>query len=567
MQQFIKFLKFLLPYKKYIIENLISSFFITLLSLPLPLFSKFIFDEVIPNQNVSLLELILILSLIFTVFSSIIGIAKDYFSMGIAFEMGVDFRLRFYRHLQLLSFDFFNNHETGEILSRQADTQASLGGVIGLINGLFINICQLLIFPLILLLINWQLTLLSIIVLPFDIFGFHFVNKKIKTLSKELAEKDADINAKNYESIYGIKSIQSLGVEDKIFHKLKNLIQESIKLRLKLSIVQQSSSFVLGIVRAISTLVYSYVGWTNVINGTMSIGTFMAFSSYVGFFYTPLKDIIVMSQGIQVTLVHLNRFFEVYENQSFIKEREKPIRLDNVKGEIILNDVVFKYPNSDQVILNKVNLSIEPGIKLGITGPSGTGKTTLLYIIGRFYDPTGGTVYLDQINIKDIELKSLRKNISFFLQDSFIFYGTIKENITCFGEYDDDGLFQRAVKIAYVDEFVKKLPCGYDTLIGERGALLSQGQKQRIVLARIIMRNTPIIIMDEATNAIDEQSEDFIFDALDKIVRDKTFVFVTHRSSLLRKADRLLFLKNGNIIEKSNNDSYIKIGNKIERVL
>lgn len=335
-----------------------------------------------------------------------------------------------------------------------------------------------------------------------------------------------------------------------------------------MSIVQQSSSFVLGIIKAIFTLVYSYVGWTNVINGTMSIGTFMAFSSYVGFFYTPLKDIIVMSQGIQVTLVHINRFFEVYENQSFIKEREKPIILNKVKGEIILNDVVFKYPNNDQVILNKVNLSIEPGIKLGITGPSGTGKSTLLYIIGRFYDPTEGTVYLDQNNIKDIELKSLRKNISFFLQDPFIFYGTIKDNITCFDEYNDEGLFQRAVKIAYVDEFVKTLPHGYDTLIGERGALLSQGQKQRIVLARIIMRNAPIIIMDEATNAIDEQSEDIIFDALDKIVKDKTFIFVTHRSSLLRKADRLLFLENGNIIEKSiNNDANIKMESKIEYAL
>ncbi|MEJ5352440.1 MAG: ATP-binding cassette domain-containing protein [Melioribacteraceae bacterium] len=368
--------------------------------------------------------------------------------------------------------------------------------------------------------------------------------------------------------MYGIKAVQSLGIEDKIFQKLKNLIQESIKLRLKLSIVQQSSSFVLGIIKAIFTLVYSYVGWTNVINGTMSIGTFMAFSSYVGFFYTPLKDIIVMSQGIQVTLVHINRFFEVYENQSFIKEREKPIILNKVKGEIILNDVVFKYPNNDQVILNKVNLSIEPGIKLGITGPSGTGKSTLLYIIGRFYDPTEGTVYLDQNNIKDIELKSLRKNISFFLQDPFIFYGTIKDNITCFDEYNDEGLFQRAVKIAYVDEFVKTLPHGYDTLIGERGALLSQGQKQRIVLARIIMRNAPIIIMDEATNAIDEQSEDIIFDALDKIVKDKTFIFVTHRSSLLRKADRLLFLENGNIIEKSiNNDANIKMESKIEYAL
>ncbi|MEJ5352441.1 MAG: ABC transporter ATP-binding protein [Melioribacteraceae bacterium] len=196
MQQYIKFLRFFIPYKKYIVENLFSSLFITLLSLPIPLLGKIIFDEIIPNQNISLLELILILSLIFTIINSIIGIVKEYFSMGIGIEMGVDFRLKFYRHLQSLSFDFYNSHETGEILSRQSDTQASLGGVIGLISGLFMNICQLLIFPLILLLINWQLTLLSILVLPFDILGFYFVNKKVKALSKKLAEKDADINAK-----------------------------------------------------------------------------------------------------------------------------------------------------------------------------------------------------------------------------------------------------------------------------------------------------------------------------------------------------------------------------------
>ena len=555
MQQFIKFLKLLVPYKKYLFENLISSLFITLLTLPLPLLSKFIFDEVIPNQNISLLEFILILSLIFTFFNSLIGIIKDYFSLGIGIEMGVDFRLKFYRCLQSLSFDFYSNRETGEILSRQADTQASLGGVIGLVSSLFMNLCQLMIFPLMLLLINWQLTLLSLIVLPFDVIGFRLVNKH------------ADISAKNYESIYGIRAVQSLCIEDKIFNRLRNLIKESIKLKLKLNIIQQSSGFILGMIRAICTLFYSYIGWTSVINGTMSMGTFMAFSGYVGFFYSPLKDIINMSQGIQITLVHLTRFFEIYENESTIKERKDAVKLNNVKGELLLDNVTFKYPNNHQSILNRVNLLIEPGIKVGITGPSGIGKSTLLYILGRFYDPTEGAVFLDQNDIRDIELKSLRKNISFFLQDPFIFYGTIRENITCFDEYNDLGLFNNAVRIAYVDEFAKKLPNGFDTIIGERGALLSQGQKQRIVLARIIMRNSPIIIMDEATNAIDEQSEDFIFDALDKIVRNKTFVFVTHRSSLLRKADRLLYIENGNILENSLNDSYIKIGSRVDRAL
>jgi len=532
MRQILRFAKLLKPYRKFIAESIISGMLLTLLGLPGPWLTKILIDSVYPTGDYSLLHFVLILIFAFGLFRSFMGVLRGYFAMNLGLGMALDIRFRFYEHLQRLSFAFHASREVGELLSRLRDADRSLNNTLDLINRLVNSLLALMIFPAVLFYINWRLALIGLVVLPADVVLYLYASRLIRRYTQALAEKRADVSAKNYESLSGIRTIQSLAIEDRIYNKLRNLVIEAQNLNVRLGVTRQLLGFSTGALRAFGVLLYSWYGWHQVLGGQLSLGSFLAFTAYVGYLYSPIRQLVDMTQEVQTTLVHTNRFFEIYDLEPEIKDRPGAIELPLIRGHIEFRNVWFSYDRAEP-LLEDVSFRIEPGTTVALVGRSGEGKTTITHLIPRFYDPTSGAVLIDGYNVRDVTLRSLRRQVGYVLQEPFLFHGTVWENITCGRTDVSDEEVREAARAAYAHQFIETLPDGYQTQIGQRGEKLSQGQRQRIVLARVLLLNTPILILDEATSAVDVEAEIQIQKALEAAKSGRTTIIIAHRLSTI----------------------------------
>lgn len=527
-----------------------------LFQIPGPYFTKIMIDDVYPHKDFSLLTFVLLLGMMMSLGVGGMRFISGYFGQCVGIRMGYDFQARFYKHIQTLDFSFFDNRETGEILSRFRDMRSSIASVIGLINTLILNSLQLIIFPPILFFINWKLALISLTVLPFDTLLVLISRRFIRKYTKETAERSAELSAKNYESIVSIRTVQALGLEASFFQKLRGLFVDVANLRMKMSLFQGTTGYISTIIKTGGTLAYGFYGWHEVLSDNLTLGSYMAFTGYVGYLYGPIKSLIGLLRRIEATLVHTDRFFEVYNITPDIRDDPQLPTLNEVQGRIAFREVSFAY-QPERVVLNKINLKIDANQTVAIVGKSGSGKSTLAKLIPRFYDPVAGQVLLDGVDVRQYRLNSLRQNIGFVMQGSALFQGSILENLT-FGKAIPMIDVEAATRAAYIHDFVAQLPNGYHTIIGEQGAQLSEGQRQRVALARVLLQNTPILILDEPTAALDNESEFYIQEAMKEICKNRTVIVIAHRLSTIRRADKIVVLDAGRIAEEGKHEALME---------
>jgi len=389
----------------------------------------------------------------------------------------------------------------------------------------------------------------ALVVLPLAVYPIVYFGRKLRKLGRKNQEKIADISNILQEIFSGIKVVKAFAMEKKETDDFKIQNRKLIKIALKSIFYNSLSSPVMEFIGSLGIGLVIWYGGTQVIAGHSTPGTFFSFLTAVMMLYEPIKRLNKSNMVLQRAIAGAERVFEVLDSKEISVEDEGKIELKPPFKKLKFIDVFFKYPNSSEFALKNINLEINPGEKLAIVGPSGAGKTTLINLIPRFYDPLKGKIILNDRTLEEYTLSSLRRFIGIVSQETILFNASIKDNIT-YGIYDvDENEIIRVAKIAYAHEFISSLPNGYDTIVGERGVRLSGGEKQRITIARALLKNPPLLILDEATSALDTESERIVQNALDNLMKNRTSIIIAHRLSTILSADRIVVMNKGEIID------------------
>ena len=498
---------------------------------------------------------------------SIMRFVNSYYSHVAAWRFVSDIRVRLYDHMQKLSLSFFSDKQTGQLMSRITNDTASLEVLIAhaipeLVGAvvLFVGVTVILFS------INWQLALLTCIPIPFILLSAP-VLKKMRVKHKEAQIHAAELSGVLQDNLSGIKEIQifnKLRVENEKVNKFSMAHITSLLQALRYSaIFHPGISFFTSLGNVIVVI---FGGYMALVHGAMDISEIVAFFMYLGMFYGPVSSFARILDDMQAGIAGAERVFEVLDVSSDIKEKPGAIDVPILKGEIAFKDVSFAYDGGAPV-LNGVSFIVPPKKMVAVVGATGVGKSTLASLLPRFYDPTGGSITIDGTDIRDMTLQSLRRNISVVLQDVFLFNGTIRDNIM----YGNDGATEediiQATRTACIYDFIASLPDGFDTLVGERGMRLSGGQKQRISIARSILCRSSVLIMDEATSAVDIDTENQIRRAIASLSGRCTMVVIAHRLSTVRSADRIMVLDDCRVAETGTHDELMAKGGIYSRLV
>jgi len=556
-QNAINFFFLLRPYWKKIRNFIACGLILTVFTLPYPWLTQLLIDKVMLRQDSSLLPAILIVTLVVTVARSLFSSLNSYYVSYVQHEMAYDIQFKFFSHLQKLSFSFYDKNEVAEVLSRLNDAFRSREILIGILTTMINNLLYLTIVPFIVFLMNWKLALIAGFTLPWMAFSFFILSKLVKRYARMTAEKGAEVAAKNYEFVSGIREIQALRIEGRILWRIKHLYLQFRNLDMKMRAVGNIQGLFGALVTAVGTLLYTWYGATQVIAGQMTVGELLAFTAFIGYLYNPLTSMVGLMVPIQEVLVHTKRFYDVYDVQPEVRDPVKPVKTGDISGHVAYSGVSFCY-EPGRPVLKDIDLDIPTGTQVAIVGETGGGKSTLMNLLPRFYDPQEGSIMIDGVNVRDMSLRDLRSHIGMVMQIPFLFVGTIQENITGGRKGFGESRMIAAAKAANAHDFISALPDGYETHVGEKGMTLSGGEQQRIALARIFLLDRPILILDEATSSVDQKTEALIQEALRRLTRGRTTFIIAHRLSTIRDVDVILVMQDGQIVEKGNHQELME---------
>jgi len=515
-----------------------------------------IIDDVITAGNKELLPKLLTILVVVTAFRAIFILLERYYIETLSQNTLRDLKQAVYDHLEKMSFNFYNNNRTGELMSRMTGDMEALRQIIaeGLIQ--LTHIIFYFLFTIIILFtLNVQLTLISLAASPFIAFFAYRLSKTIRPAFSILREQFSQLNTTVQENISGIRIVKAFDQQEfeidkfdkdnnKYFHKNYNVAK-----------IWARYFPVLEFLGGVSTFFLLFFGGRLVIQGDITLGIWIQFNSYLWMLTMPMRLLGNLVNMINVTIASGERIFKLLEEKPDITNPETPVKIDKFKGEVEFKNVSLYY---NKKVLQNFNLQVKPAQTIAIMGATGTGKTSLINLIGRYYDPTNGQINIDGINLKKIDLKKIRSQVAVVMQENFLFSESIYENIA-YGKPDTPmEEVKEAARIAGASEFIEEMDEGYQTVVGERGMGLSGGQKQRVSLARAILQKAPILILDDATSAVDMETEHMIQQSLSQI-KDKTTIFIiAHRISSVRHADKIIILKNGQIAESGNHQELIQ---------
>lgn len=546
--------KYITPYKRPVTKALLVIIFANMLAMLGPYFTKLAIDRYLPNQDVKGLVLMSLLFLL-----SLIGIGwsmhyRIYHITEIGQNILKDMRYDIFSHLQTLPFSYFDNRPHGKILIRVVNYINTLSDLLsnGLIN-LISDVFSLVLTLGVMLWLDVKLTLYSLLLLPVLLIIVLLVKKAQRTAYQELSNKQSNMNAYIHESISGIKVTQSFTQEETSYQTFTSINEDYRKAYLKAVRVQ----FLLwpGVqnISVMTTALIYFIGIRS-IGVDMTTGTLIAFIGYINNFWNPVINIGNFYNSLITATAYLERIFETLDVEPEIQDAPHAIEMPEIQGNVVFDDVVFSYEDN-QPILNHVSLNVEAGQSVALVGPTGAGKTTIINLLSRFYDIDSGQILIDGIDIRDVTLKSLRQQMGVMLQDTFVFSGTILDNIQYGNPQASREEIIAAAKVVRAHDFIKELKDGYDTVVEERGSTLSAGQRQLISFARALLADPKILILDEATSSIDTKTEQLLQDGLQKLLHGRTSFIIAHRLSTIKNCDKIFYIDKGNIQESGTHDT------------
>jgi len=485
---------------------------------------------------------------------------QNYLIEWLGYMIEYDIRMDMFHHLQKLSLSYYANREVGGIVSRVTNDVDKLSEIIatGTVNAI-VDLLTLIGIITIMLWMNAWLSLITFTVIPVILVFMLLWGRKVRRVYRETRKTIASVSAKIEESISGMKEIQAFSRERATQSDFRRVNISNMEANVEASRVMSAFFPATGIFAAIGNCLVLWFGGSAVINGTLTIGILFGFMSYITRFFMPIQDLSMFWNNVQSAMAAAERIFELLDTTIDIKEKDNAVKLPRIRGEVAYEDVTFSYEHGKPV-LSDINLTIKPKTTVAIVGPTGAGKTTMINLLYRFYDPQKGRITVDGYDLRDVELKSLRSQLAIVLQDPILFSGTVKDNIR-YGKLDaSDEEVEAIAKAVGAHEFILNLPQGYDTDVGERGSRLSVGQRQLISLARALIADPRILIMDEATSSIDPYTELIIKQALEKVLKNRTSIVIAHRLSTVRNADVIVVLDDGKIVEMGKHDELLRKG-------
>ncbi len=494
------------------------------------------------------------------VLDALCSYAEKYLTTSVGQWVMHDMRRSLYSHMQRLGLAYHDQKQTGDLISRVTSDIDAIQSFItsGLLSTL-VNAMTLVGMIGVMFYINWRFTLIALSVVPVLFAVVFRYTRLIKKASRDVRKKEGEIVSVIQEVLTSIRVVKAFAREDYEQRRLEEQSLEGIEIALKARGLKAKLTPIVDILVAAGTALVLWFGARLVLAGTLSVGSLVLFIWYLGKMYKPMQELSKMTDSYAKAAIGYERIREVFKTARDVTDNPRARNAPRFKGKIEFDDVSFSY-SPDTPILKNVSFTIEPGQVTAFVGPTGAGKTTIISLIPRFYDPTAGVIKIDGVDIRQFNIKSLRHQMSFVLQETLLFHGPIWHNIAYGKPEATRAEILKAAELANASEFIEKMPEGYDTVVGERGVTLSGGQRQRIAIARAIIRNTPILILDEPSSGLDVVSEQLVFEALDRLMEGKTSIVIAHRLSTIQKASKIFVVSDGRISESGNHEELLKAG-------
>ena len=565
------------PYHGWLIIILLAMLVETAMSLAAPWPLKVILDNVVgthkapewlaPFQSslfghskMQLAALAGIATVLIAALGAVASYIDNYYTESVGQWVAHDLRMRVYDHLQHLSLGYYDSHQTGALLSTITDDVKTIQGFASSATlGILVDILTIVGMLGVMFWLEFDFALMAVAVVPFLLLFVARLNRAVKRATHEVRHHQSDIVAVVQQGLESIRVVQAFGRQELEESRLYDVSRATTDAALAARRVKSLLSPAVTVVVALCTGFVLWRGTALVLADMMTVGALTVFLAYLSKFFKPVQDLAKMSNTLAQTAVAMERVQAILNTVAIVPERFDAREPEWLKGAIVFDHVVFGYDPKIPV-LRDVNFSIAPGQLVGIVGATGGGKSTVVGLIPRFYDPGAGRVLIDDVDLRDYKLQGLRSKIGFVLQDTVLFRGTVRDNIA-YGRPDaSEDEIVAAAKLANADEFIVRMPKGYDSMVGERGLTLSGGQRQRIGIARAIIRNAPILILDEPTAALDTESEKLVIDALERLMKGRTVITIAHRLSTIRDAHKIIVLKDGVVAEEGTHDELLAGG-------
>jgi ATP-binding cassette, subfamily B, bacterial MsbA len=560
-------IKTILPYiKPYWFRATVAA----LLSIPVGSMDAFIamalkpyMDVVLIEKSVSNTTYIPIMIVVFALLQGFLIYSISYLNTWVGSKITNDVKSSLFSKLMTFDAGFFDKSTSGEVLFRfNNDVDLACNGLLTNARQFLTRIVSTVSLIVVLFYNSWQLAIISVVVLVLALFPLTLVRKKLRELMGRTVKSGSAVVTHYNEAFSGNRIVSSYNLSDYLSQKFKKSLDSVFSINIKMV---QRTGIISPLMHFIVSLGIGGVIWMGsylIVNNEITPGNFVSFLAALLMLYTPVKSIGNNYNSIQMSMLAIERINQILKRVPLIINKENPIQLDKIKNEIVYKNVGFKY-NPDRDVLKNINIKVKVGETVALVGNSGGGKTTFVNLLPRFYDVNEGSISIDGVDIRDIDLKSLRENIAIVFQDNFLFAGTFRENIVLNSPNVTEDAIHKALKDACLYEFVMSLEKGLDTEVGERGILLSGGQKQRLAIARAFLKDAAIVILDEATSALDNKSEAVVQQAIENLMKDRTVFIIAHRLSTVQNADRILVINDGEVVEEGSHKNLLDKQNSI----